>query len=143
MRLLSLLWHAKPAPDILPTFVREIEDVRGVRVIRLQGPVGKEIGEEAREIDEAAARTDGVFARPLLFDFAGTSGWDFATVSYLVLALKRRLTAHARVGIIHPSPPLVAELQLAKLDALFLVFASEEEGIDELSKPQRAPVGPT
>jgi len=143
MRLLSLLGHAKPVLDTLPHFIREIQDLRGVRVIRIQGPVGKDIGEEAREADEAAARTEGIFARPLLFDFAGTSGWDFATVSYLVLALKRRMPAHAQVGIIHPSPLLIAELQLAKLDGLFRVFASEEEAITALSSSPHGAARPS
>ena len=142
MRLFSLLSHPKPDPGALPGFIREMEDVRGVRLIRLQGPVGKEIGAGARAVDEAAANSEGVFSRPLLFDFAGTTGWDFSTVSYLVLALKRRMAAHARVGIIHPSSQLMAELELARLDGLFRVFASEEEAIAGLAQPGGAPPAP-
>jgi hypothetical protein len=76
MKLFTILGLNKPAPDTLPEFIRELQDTRGVRVIRLQGSVGKEIGAQAKAADEMAARSEGVFARPLLFDFKGTTGWD-------------------------------------------------------------------
>lgn len=132
MKLLTILGIEKPAPDALPEFIRDIQDIGGVRVIRLQGPVGKEIGAQVKAADEAAARSEGVFARPLLFDFKGTTGWDFSTVSYLVLALRRRMAAHAQVGIINPPPQLIAELELAKVEGLFRVFASEQQALAQL-----------
>src|SRR5262249_5307282 len=126
MRLFEILRFVKPAPDALPAFIREVQDVRGVRVVRLQGEVGKEIGPGERAMDDAAGRSEGFFARPLLLDFAGATGCDFSTVSYLVLALRRRMAAHARVGVINPPPELIAEMKIAKVDTLFRVFASEE-----------------
>jgi hypothetical protein len=133
MSLLTILGLARAKPDTLPEFIRELADIRGVRVIRLRGEVGKGIGQQAKAVDEAAARSEGVFARPLLFDFSGTTGWDFATVSYMVLALRRRMAAHAQVGIINPPPPLIAELEIAHLTPLFRVFASEEQALADLS----------
>jgi hypothetical protein len=132
MKLLTLLQHPRPPAHALPEFIRAIEDIHGVRVIRLRGSVGKEVGAQAQVADEDAARTPGVFSRSVLFDFEETSDWDSSTVSYLVLALRRRMAAHARVGIIHPSPRLLAELHLARIDGLFQVFESEEEAIRKL-----------
>jgi hypothetical protein len=137
MSLLSILGHVKPAPGVCPAFVREMEDIRGVRVVRLQGPVGKEIGGQARIVDEAAAKAEGVFTRPLLFDFADTTGWDFSTVSYMVLALRRRMAAKAPVGLINAPPQLLDELQLARVEGLFHIFATEEEAVAELIKPRQ------
>jgi anti-anti-sigma regulatory factor len=135
MSLLRILGLARAKPDTLPEFIRELQDIRGVRVIRMHGTVGKEIGAQAEAVDLAAARSEGVFARPLLFDFSGTTGWDFATVSYMVLALRRRMAAHAQVGIVNPPPQLLAELEIAHVESLFRVFASEEEALAELSGP--------
>jgi hypothetical protein len=137
MGLLTLLHHSTPPTGALPEFIRDLQDIRGVRVIRLRGPVGKDIGAQEEAAVESAAKTPGVFSRPLLFDFEGTTGWDFSTVSYLVQALRHRMAAHAQVGIIHPSPELLAELHIAKLEGLFRVFGSEEEAIGELASNQR------
>jgi hypothetical protein len=135
MNLHALLGHPKPAPGTLPGFIRDLQDIRGVRVLRLQGSVGKDIGLEAQEA-ERQARASGAFSRPLLFDFKDATCSDFATVSYLVLALRRRMAAHAQVGIINTPRQLLSELEIAKLGGLIRVFASEEEALAELSTPR-------
>lgn len=133
MNLLNVLGLAGDTPSPLPEFIREVQDIRGVRVLRLQGPVGKEIGRQFSAAEEAAERTKDVFLRPLLIDFKGTTGWDFATVAYVVETLRRRMPAHVQVGIINPSPELIADFQIAKLDGMFRFFASEEQALTELS----------
>lgn len=133
MNLFTMLRHASPEREALPHFIREIQDIRGVRVIRLQGAVGMAIGREAQAADEAAARTEGVFARPVLFDFKDTTACDFSTIAYLVQALRRRMPAHAQVGIINPPAQLVAEMEIAKVNSWFRVLASEEQALAELS----------
>jgi len=134
MKLFTIFGHAKAEPDAIPEFIRELQDIRGVRVIRLQGPVGKEIGREAQAVDEAAAKTEGVFSRPLLFDFKETTDWDFSTVAYLVQALRRRMPARAQVGVINAPPKLLAEIEIAKLGAMLRVFVSEEQALEALSR---------
>lgn len=138
MHLLDVLGLARDAPKALPAFIREVQDIRGVRVLRLQGPVGKEIGRQFRAAEEAAEKSKDVFLRPLLIDFKGTTGWDFSTVAYVVETLRRRMPAHVQVGIINPSPQLTAEFKIAKLDGMFRFFASEEQALAELSGAQSA-----
>ncbi len=133
MGLLSALGLADPSVESAPESIRKVEDIRGVRVVRLHGQVGKEMGHEEQQVDLDAARTPGVFSRPLIFDFAGTTGWDFSTVAYLVQALRRRTPAGAKVGIINAPPQLLAELEIARIESLFRIFASEEEAIAEFS----------
>ena len=132
--LRTILEHSAPASDASPAFIREIVDIHGVRVVRLQGPVGKEIGQQEHAAEEAAERTEGVFERSVLFDFKETTDWDSSTLAYLVQALRRRMSVRARVGIINPSPQLVAELEIARLQGFFRIFASEDEAIAELSR---------
>ena len=135
MSLLDILRLARTEPVTLPAFIREVRDIQGVRVIRLQGPVGREIGRDAAAADEAAS-AEGAFVHPLLFDFRGTSGWDFSTVSYLVQSLRRRMAEGGRniqVGIVNAPPRLLAELEIAKLDGLFRIFKTDEEAFAALA----------
>ena len=43
MNLAHLFRRSEPAPDALPGFIRAVEELGGVRVLRLQGRVGKDI----------------------------------------------------------------------------------------------------
>jgi hypothetical protein len=43
------------------------------------------------------------------------------------------MPAHVQVGIINPSPQLIAEFEIAKLDGVFRFFASEEQALAEQS----------
>src|SRR5882672_9596214 len=129
MMLRAILHRTGHPAGPLPTSIRAIEDIRGVRVIRLRGPVGRDIGPDADAADHEAERTEGVFDRPVLFDFKETTDVDSATVAYLIRALRRRIAAHVPVGIVNASPKLIAELQITRVEPLFRVFRSEEEAI--------------
>ena len=133
MGLHSFFHFEQEPPASLPESIRAIEDIRGVRVIRLRGPVGRDIGADADATDKAAARTGGVFSRPVLFDFRETTGCDSATVAYLIRALRRRLAAHMPVGIVNVPPKLAAELEISRVEPLFRVFSSEEDAIRALA----------
>src|SRR5580765_4918866 len=122
-------------PALLPSFIRGVEDVRGVRIVRLQGPVGMEIGQDEREAEEASQAAAGAFSRPLLLDFKATTAWDSSTIASLVQALRRRLAAQAKVGIINAPPKLFAELEISRLRNMFPIFSSEDEAVAKLAGP--------
>ena len=119
----------------LPTssFIRAVEDVRGVRIIRLQGPVGMEIGHAEQEAENASQAAAG-FSRPLLLDFNATTAWDSSTIAYLIRALRRRLAAQAKVGIINAPPRLLAELEITRLRDMFPIYSSEDEALAKLAE---------
>ncbi len=125
--------HA-PVRELLPSFIQAVDDVRGVRILRLQGPVGVQIGQETREA-VASAEAAGAFSRPLLLDFKATTAWDSSTIATLVQALRRRMAAHAKVGIINAPPKLIAELEISKLRDMFPIYASEDEALAKLASP--------
>jgi anti-anti-sigma regulatory factor len=129
--MLDIPFHPAPKPHLRPTFIRAVEDVRGVRIIRLQGPVGMQIGKVEKEA-EAASNAAGAFARPLLLDFKATTAWDSSTIAYLVRALRRRVAARAAVGIINAPPMLRAGLEIARLHDMFPVYSSEDEAVAKL-----------
>src|ERR1044071_3417722 len=133
MGLRSIFHFEDDPPAPLPESIRPIDDIRGVRVIRLRGPVGRDIGPEADATDAAAAKGGGVFNRPVLFDFREATDCDTATVAYLIRALRRRLAAHMPVGIVNASPTLAAELEISRVEPLFRVFSSEQDAITALA----------
>jgi anti-anti-sigma factor len=110
-----------------------MEDVQGVRIVRLKGAVGMEIGHEQRETEEAIEAAAGAFSRPLLLDFEATTAWDSSTIAALVQALRRRSTAHAQVAIINVPPRLLAELEISRLRDLFPIYSSEGEALAKLA----------
>ena len=122
-------------PGLLPSFIRAVEDVRGVRIVRLQGPVGMQIGQEDRKAEEAIETAAGAFSRPLLLDFKATTAWDSSTVAALVQALRRRVGAHAKVAIINAPPRLLAELEISRLRDMFPIYSSEDEALAKLVDP--------
>jgi hypothetical protein len=132
MNLAHLFRKSAPSPETLPDFIRAVEDVGGVRILRLRGSVGKEIGYKVTERNEQLERQGENFERPLLLDFAGTAGWDFSTVSFLVDALRRRMAASARVGIVNAPNELIAELQIARLEGLFVLSDTEQDALAAL-----------
>jgi anti-anti-sigma regulatory factor len=124
--------HA-PTPSLFPSFIRAVEEIRGVRIVRLQGPVGMQIGQEERKAEATSERTAGAFSRPLLLDFKATTAWDSSTIAYLVRALRRRVPAHARVAIINAPPKLLAELEICRLRDMFPIYSSEDEALATLA----------
>ena len=88
----------------------------------------------------------GVFTRPLLLDFRGTTAWDFSTVSYIIQQMRNRMGAGgaggagapmgrpAPVGIINAPPELRAEFEMAKLDELLRVYGTEEEALEAMGE---------
>jgi anti-anti-sigma regulatory factor len=117
------------------SFIRAVEDVRGVRIIRLQGPVGMQIGQEEQEAEDASDAASAAFSRPLLLDFKATTAWDSSTIAYLVRALRRRVATHAKVAIINAPPKLLAELEINRLRDMFAIYSSEDEALAKLAEP--------
>jgi anti-anti-sigma regulatory factor len=134
--MLKTLFHPASAPHSLPGFIRGVEEVRGVRIVRLQGPVGMQIGNEEKQA-ESAGTVLGTLARPLVLDFKATTDWDSSTIAYLVRALRRRLAAHAVVAIINAPPRLLAYLEISRLRNLFPVYSSENEALAKLEKDSK------
>src|SRR5690349_18942029 len=120
------------APHLLPPFIRAVEDVRGVRIVRLQGSVGMQLGQGQREAVEASDAAAGAFSRPLLLDFEATTAWDSSTIAALVQALRRRVAAQAKVAIVNAPPRLIAELEISRLSEMFPVYPSEDEALAKL-----------
>lgn len=122
-----------PRPSPLPAFIRAVEEIQGVRIVRMQGPVGMQIGQEQQEAQETSDEIAGAFSRPLLLDFKATTAWDSSTIAYLVQALRRRMPAHAKVAIINAPLKLLAELEISRLRDMFPIYSSEDEALAKLA----------
>jgi anti-anti-sigma regulatory factor len=134
MHLLDFFSQDHQPTDVPPPFIRAIEEIGDVRILRLQGDVGAAIGPQVTERNRVG-QSGGVFERPVVIDFAGTTGADFSTVSYLVDALRRRTRSGQRVALINVPALLIAELEIARLKDRFPVYASEAEALRALRAP--------
>jgi anti-anti-sigma regulatory factor len=129
MGFFDLLRKKAPTRSVLPPFILRVEEVRGVRILRLNGDVGKSIGKEVQDA-EGGSEKAGDYCKNVLFDFEQVTTCDFSTIAYLVNSLRKHAGHSTRVGIIKPGDMLNAELEISKLDPLFECFASEEEAIE-------------
>ncbi|MBX3389204.1 MAG: STAS domain-containing protein [Phycisphaeraceae bacterium] len=129
---LHRLFSKHEPPVGLPPFLRAVETIDGVCIMRVQGNVGRGIADEVNARVEKANQL-GLFNRPLLIDFSGASGSDFSTVSYLVEAVRRRMHAHAKVGLLHAPKELKTQLEIGKVEGLFGMYENEGEAIRALA----------
>lgn len=135
MSLRNLFHKTAPGPDSLPPYVREVNDVGGVRILRLQGHIGKETASQGEAYFSAAQQEPEPFNKSLLLDFAGTTGADFSTVAYIVRSVRARLKTGRRVGIINATRELAGEIEIARLTDMLVMFDSEADALRVLDTP--------
>jgi len=116
----------------LPPYIRAVDARGDIKVVRLQGDVGKSIGEQVHVPDEAL-REPGEAGQSMIFDFAGTTGADFSTVSYLVEAVRYGKVSGTRVGIINAPQELLAVIDVAKLSEICRVYESEDAAVRDMT----------
>ncbi len=132
MGFLHLLKSSSPPPDALPAFVSRVDDIDGVRTVRLTGAIDHDIGAEVKQANASFEKSKDVFHRSVLLDFRDVTHTDSSTVAFLVDALRRRVASNARVGLLNPSQSLLSALEIARTRELFDVFDSEEEALASL-----------
>lgn len=132
MSFLDALRRQPLAQTALPPFIRRIDEAPGVRILRLQGDVGKAIGREAKDAESAGDKA-GDYEKNVLFDFAHVTVCDFSTVSFLVNSVRKHAARSTRVGIVNAGSQLKAELEISKLESILECFPSEEEALRALA----------
>jgi anti-anti-sigma regulatory factor len=133
MGFLDVLRRQPCAQATLPAFIHRVDENRGVRILRLQGDVGKSIGKEVQQA-ETAADNAGDYGKNVLFDFAHVTVCDFSTVSYLVNSVRKHAGRSTRLGIINAGPHLRAELEISKLESILECFSSEDDALEALAR---------
>jgi len=103
----------------------EIREERGQQVVALCGEVDLE---ESRRAREALLRCveDG---RPVLVDLSGVKYIDSSGIASLVEAYQRARAQNARFALAAVSPEALRVLQLARLDKVFTIHGSLEDGL--------------
>jgi anti-sigma B factor antagonist len=103
-----------------------VKDERGSLVVSFSGDVDLEHSPQARQVLlELVGRK-----RRVLVDMAGVDYIDSSGIASLVEAFQKAKKTGSGFALAAPSAGALRVLQLARLDRVFPIFASVEEGLD-------------
>jgi anti-sigma B factor antagonist len=106
----------------------EVKDEGKAVVVAFQGDVDLESSREARKILlEAAGRK-----KALLVDLAGVTYIDSSGVASLVEALQTTKKNGQHLALVAASEAALRVLKLARLDKIFTIHATREEGLNKI-----------
>ena len=115
-------------------WIKELDDRPGVRILRVQGDMTASVGAGVEEIYQQAKLSGDAFKRDLIIDFADATSCNFATLAYIVEALRMRVQAGKKVALINVPKDLESGLEIAKVQEMIPVYASEEEALKALGE---------
>jgi anti-sigma B factor antagonist len=103
-----------------------VKEERGSVVVAFAGDVDLEHSPQAREVllDQVGRR------RRVLVDLSNVDYIDSSGIASLVEAFQRAKKAGTGFALAAPNAAALRVLQLARLDRVFLIFASLDEGLD-------------
>ena len=103
-----------------------VKEERGSVVISFSGEVDLEHSPKAREIllDQVGRR------RRVLVDLSGVDYIDSSGIASLVEAFQKAKKTGVGFALAAPNPAALRVLELARLDRVFRIFATVEEGLD-------------
>jgi anti-sigma B factor antagonist len=103
-----------------------VKEERGSVVVSFSGEVDLEHSPQAREIllDQVGRR------RRLLVDLSGVDYIDSSGIASLVEAFQKAKKIGIDFALAAPNPAAMRVLALARLDRVFRIFATVEEGLD-------------
>jgi anti-sigma B factor antagonist len=103
-----------------------VEEKRGTVVVAFAGEVDLEHSPKAREIllEQVGRR------RRVLVDLSNVDYIDSSGIASLVEAFQKAKKAGTPFALAAPNPAALRVLELARLDRVFRIFATLEEGLD-------------
>jgi anti-sigma B factor antagonist len=103
-----------------------VSEERGSVVVAFSGEVDLEHSPQAREVllDQVGRR------RRVLVDLSGVEYIDSSGIASLVEAFQKARKNGTEFALAAPNPAALRVLELARLDRVFRIFATLEEGLD-------------
>jgi anti-sigma B factor antagonist len=103
-----------------------LKEERGAVVVSFSGEVDLEHSPQAREIllDQVGRK------RRVLVDLSAVDYIDSSGIASLVEAFQKAKKAGTGFALAAPNPSALRVLELARLDRVFRIFATLEEGLD-------------
>tara|TARA_B100000315_G_scaffold154810_2_gene143332 strand:+ start:496 stop:825 length:330 start_codon:yes stop_codon:yes gene_type:complete len=101
-----------------------VTEINGVSIVTLNGDVDLESSPVAREVLLAAANKTAV-----LVDLAGVDYIDSSGIASLVETLQATKSNGRGFGLVQVSETALRVLELARLDKVFAIYPSVEDGI--------------
>jgi anti-sigma B factor antagonist len=103
------------------------ERIDGITVISPHGVV--KLGESSREFAEYLDRVLKEAAGPVLIDFEGVTYMDSTGLGELIAYLRKFDDDHRKMALVRPSHRIRALLELTRLDEVFDVFDTPNQGL--------------
>jgi anti-sigma B factor antagonist len=103
-----------------------VSEVRGWSVVALEGEIDLESSPELRD-----ALLERVRAGPVLVDLSAVAYIDSSGIASLIEALQAARTRGTHFGLSSPSEPALRVLRLARLETVFPIHASVDEGLGD------------
>lgn len=103
-----------------------VKEERGALVVSFSGEVDLEHSPQAREIllEQVGRR------RRVLVDLSAVDYIDSSGIASLVEAFQKAKKSNTGFALAAPNPAALRVLELARLDRVFRIFATLEEGLD-------------
>ena len=116
-------------------FIDRVDEWPHVRVVRLKGPIDKEVIPQMDRLKDEILRHGRFERKNIIFDVARVTAFDSATVAALILWMRELQEDHHRMGFIHVSEDMIDLAELFNVEDRFKVYESEEQAIAAMNQP--------
>jgi anti-sigma B factor antagonist len=109
----------------------EIRNEAGVVIIDLRGEIDVSTAPDLRNILIGLVENN---AGPVLVNLSNVLYMDSAGLSVLIAAHRKAQNAGGVLGLVNPQQPIQQVLKLTRVDKVFQIFRSIEEGVRAVSE---------
>ncbi|MFH1395753.1 MAG: STAS domain-containing protein [Candidatus Omnitrophota bacterium] len=118
------------------TFIDSIEETEKVHIVRLKGPIDMFTIPSIQELKDEAAKKKGMLTKNILLNFEKVTHIDGATCAMLLNILSELKQEQHKLAITNISEELKNMMEISKIGELFLVYETENQGLEELKKEE-------
>lgn len=118
----------------LPPFIHGIDDFVHVKIVYLRGSLDGSASKQMEFFFRKAEKNPGLLDKNVLLDFRKVEQIDSASIAQLVKALGLLKKKNYKLGMVNVSDRMRSTLEILKLDAVFRVFDSKTEALEEIMR---------
>lgn len=117
--------------DETPPFsIAALEDYPTIRIVRLRGPIDRQIVAELERFRKWVEKHKGFKYKHVLLDFKNVTTIDTSAVAEIIQTVSDLKIAHFRLGAINLNDHVRSMFQVLKVEKLIIFFANESEALE-------------